>query len=107
MAQIRNTMEIFKLLDKSNCRKCNESTCLAFAAAVFKGQRQIEECPQLDQEIIGPYSGAVERPKLLEQDTEEAISRLRDKLSEVDLAEAARRLGGDFKMFEKIAQRHG
>ena len=29
-------MEIFKLLNGSNCRECNEKTCLAFAVAVFK-----------------------------------------------------------------------
>ena len=73
MAQIQNAMEIFKHLEKSNCRKCNESTCLSFAAAVFKGKRQIEECPQLDQEIIARYSEAVDRPKSLEQNTYETI----------------------------------
>jgi len=36
MAQIKNAMEIFKLLEKSNCRECNEKTCLAFAGAVFQ-----------------------------------------------------------------------
>ena len=40
-------MEIFTLLDKSNCRKCNEKTCLAFAAAVFQGRKDITECPKL------------------------------------------------------------
>ena len=42
MSQLTNPMEIFKLLDKSNCRECREATCLAFAAAVFKGQKQLE-----------------------------------------------------------------
>ncbi|MFO7667748.1 MAG: (Fe-S)-binding protein [Desulfobacterales bacterium] len=52
-------MEIFKLLEKSNCRECNEPTCLAFAAAVFKGQRQINECTRLDKETILPCAGRI------------------------------------------------
>jgi len=55
MAQFNNTMEIFKLLDKSNCRDCNKPTCLAFAAAVFLGQKRLDECPHLDKEIITRY----------------------------------------------------
>jgi len=38
MSKFNNTMDVFKLLPKTNCRKCNKPTCLAFAAAVFKGQ---------------------------------------------------------------------
>ena len=55
MAQFNNTMEIFKLLDKSNCRECNKPTCLAFAAAVYQGQKQLDECPHLEKEIIARY----------------------------------------------------
>ena len=43
----KNAMEIFKLLDKSNCRECGEKTCLAFAGAVYRGQKKIDECPRL------------------------------------------------------------
>ena len=35
MSHINNPMEIFKLLNGSNCRECNEKICLAFAVAVF------------------------------------------------------------------------
>ena len=52
MAQFKNAMEIFKLLNKSNCRECKEATCLAFAAAVFQGRRKLNECPHLDQSIL-------------------------------------------------------
>ena len=55
MTEISGPMDILKLLDKSNCRKCNKPTCLAFAAAVFKGEKELEECPNLDSEIIGSY----------------------------------------------------
>ena len=42
----KNAMEVFQLLDKSNCRECGEKTCLAFAGAVFQGHRKISECPK-------------------------------------------------------------
>ena len=33
MSQFNTVMDVFKLLEKSNCLKCNEKTCLAFAVA--------------------------------------------------------------------------
>lgn len=44
-----------ELLDKSNCRKCNEKTCLAFASKVFLGQRHLEDCPALPRDMIEKY----------------------------------------------------
>ena len=97
MAPIKNAMEVFKLLDKSNCRKCNEATCLAFASAVFQGTRQIEECPHLDAEIVARYGGRVDRGKTMNQEAEEVISRLLNETRTLDLSEAAGRLGGVHK----------
>ena len=38
MPELKTAMDVFKLLEKSNCRECNEATCLAFAGAVFQGR---------------------------------------------------------------------
>jgi hypothetical protein len=97
MAQIQNVMEIFKLLDKSNCRKCNEATCLAFAAAVFRGVRQLDDCPMLKPEITALFGGTGKKPKALEQDAQEAILQLQKQVETVDLAEAANRLDGRYR----------
>lgn len=32
---MQNTLQIFQLLDRSNCRQCGKKSCLAFAGAVF------------------------------------------------------------------------
>jgi Domain of unknown function (DUF3786)/Putative Fe-S cluster len=96
MPQIQNAMEVFKLLEKSNCRQCEESTCLAFAASVFKGARQMSECPRLDPEIVSLYSDGAEKPRTLEQDGEEAMRQMQGQIAQVDLAEAAERLGGRY-----------
>lgn len=44
-------IEIFKLLPKTNCKKCGFPTCLAFAMKVAQGQAQIEQCPDVSEEI--------------------------------------------------------
>jgi hypothetical protein len=94
MDAFKNTMEIFKLLEKSNCRKCNEATCLAFAAAVFKGTRQLGECPRLDADILARYGGASGAENPLEQEAEDALAKLQEGIAAIDLMRAAQRLGG-------------
>lgn len=96
MTQHNNLMEIFKLLEKSNCRECNEPTCLAFAAAVFKGQRQLDECPRLDKGIIKRLDLKNEKRANLEQDIDETLELLKKKISSIDLSSSAERLGGKF-----------
>jgi len=52
MAKFNNTMDVFMLLEKTNCRKCNKPTCLAFAAAVFQGQVSLSDCPFIDENTL-------------------------------------------------------
>jgi hypothetical protein len=96
MDQFKNPMEIFKLLDKSNCRKCNKSTCLAFAAAVFQGQKRLDECLQLDKKIIERHGGLAVNQIALEQMQTESIEKLKRKIATIDLQLSARRLGAQF-----------
>ena len=96
MAQFNNTMEIFKLLDKSNCRECNKPTCLAFAAAVFLGQKKLDECPHLGSEIIKKYGMKAGNQMTLEQERDETIEQLKRKITTTDLSSAAQRLGAMF-----------
>jgi hypothetical protein len=90
----QNAFEIFKLLDKSNCGNCGEKTCLAFAGAVFKGQRQIGECPRLDPSIIGRYAERGPSPGVPEPEGAAHFRKLRGEIAGIDLAAAAERLGG-------------
>jgi hypothetical protein len=89
-------MEIFKLLNGSNCRECHEQTCLAFAVAVFKEKKPIHACPHLAKEVIDRYGGAVEKPDTIDENKALAIESLKQKISETDLAKASRRLGAKF-----------
>jgi hypothetical protein len=89
-------MEIFKLLEKSNCRKCNKPTCLAFAAAVFQGQKRLDECPQLDRKIIERHGGMAANQIPREQMQSESIENLKSKIATIDLHLSAQRLGEKF-----------
>ena len=89
-------MEIFKLLDKSNCRKCNKPTCLAFAAAVFQGQKRLDECPQLDRQVIERYGTVAVNQIPLAQMQFESIENLKRKIAKIDLHSSAQRLGAQF-----------
>ena len=105
MSQLNSPMEFFKLLDKSNCRRCNELTCLAFAAAVFRGQRQLDECPNLESEIIERYGQKVGNQTTLEQEADAIVEQLKGRLNTIDFSSSAQRLGGrisDGKLTIKI-----
>jgi hypothetical protein len=92
----KNAMEIFQLLDMSNCRECGEKTCLAFAGAVFQGQRKLAECPKLDRETIERFSGETENKIAAEQNRDEYLKQLKSEVASHDLAAAADRVGATF-----------
>ena len=39
--------EILKLLPKTNCKECNEPTCMVFATKIAEGAKGSQDCPQL------------------------------------------------------------
>jgi len=105
MSKINNPMEIYKLLDKSNCRQCSEATCLAFAAAVFRGQKKLDQCPRLDPGIVARFADGASVREEIKRDQDKVLQRLQGRIAAVDLARAAERLGGrhaDGKLTLKI-----
>jgi len=94
--QLNNAMEIFKLTNKSNCRECNEKTCLAFASAVFMGKKQLNECPHLDAEMLQEKGIKVEKRKTIEDDQAEITKNLIKEVKAIDLAAAAKRVNGTY-----------
>jgi len=95
MPEFNTVMDVFKLLDKSNCRKCNDKTCLAFAASVFNGSRPLSDCPQVAPEIARSYGCQPRQPLNNELDVEKQLVELKAKLKKIDFAGAARRIGAD------------
>ena len=96
MPQPKHAMEIFQLLDKSNCQECGEKTCLAFAGAVFQGRRIIAQCPRLDREIIERFSEGAGDSDNVFVEGGDFLENLQSEITGTDLAEAARRVGADF-----------
>jgi hypothetical protein len=93
MPRFNTLMDVFKLLEKSNCRKCNEKTCLVFAAAVFGGRRPLSDCPQLAPEIASRYGDQPQKRINNEQEVESQLAALKARLSQVDFNDAANRIG--------------
>ncbi|MBU2630053.1 MAG: Fe-S cluster protein, partial [Proteobacteria bacterium] len=96
MPEFANAMEVFKLLDKSNCRKCNEQTCLAFASKVFLGQRPLEECPALTREVLEKHSKKQKKKINREEYRETLLADAKKQIKFLDLESAAQRVGGVF-----------
>jgi acetyl-CoA decarbonylase/synthase, CODH/ACS complex subunit gamma len=61
-------VEIFKLLPKTNCKKCGFPTCLAFAMKLAQRQASLDACPDVSEEArqkLGEASAPPVRPIIL------------------------------------------
>ncbi len=93
MVRITSPLELYKNLPKTNCGDCGIPTCMAFAAAVIKQEKQLADCSHLDKDIIARYAGAIERPVNMERIREEQLQELRQRTAEIDLPARAKLLG--------------
>ncbi|MHC4206086.1 MAG: acetyl-CoA decarbonylase/synthase complex subunit gamma [Planctomycetota bacterium] len=57
-------LDIFKLLPKTNCKKCGKPTCLAFAMALAQKRAKLEECPDVSEEAKEKLAAAAAPPML-------------------------------------------
>lgn len=96
MTQINGPLDILKLLDRSNCGKCNRRTCLAFAGAVFKAEARLDECPKLDRAVIEQYEGMESTHISSERLSDAAVEEMKNRVRSIDLASAADRLAADY-----------
>jgi acetyl-CoA decarbonylase/synthase complex subunit gamma len=55
-------LEIFKLLPKTNCKKCGMPTCLAFAMALAQKRAKLEDCPDVSEEAKEKLTAAAAPP---------------------------------------------
>jgi len=92
----KNAMEIYRYLNKSNCRECGEQTCLAFAGSVYTGRRKLSACPYLEDEIIQKFSGESDGQPTPEESRYEYLEILKTEISKANLAEAAKRIGANY-----------
>lgn len=94
MSQFKTPLEVYKLLPQTNCKQCYLPSCLAFAAAVIKGDKELGDCPPLDRETARRYGGRQGERQSLEKEQEAAVARLQEEVKAVDFATVAGPLGG-------------
>lgn len=93
MAQLNNAMDIFKILDRSNCGACRVPTCLAFAAAVFKGEKRLQDCPHIEKSLIEQFEVNNTDSRTLDRELENMLTELQREVACVDFSSSAERLG--------------
>ena len=55
-------LDIYKLLPKTNCKKCGCPTCLAFAMKLAQKQATLDQCPDVTDESKAALDGAAAPP---------------------------------------------
>ncbi|MBM4026979.1 MAG: acetyl-CoA decarbonylase/synthase complex subunit gamma, partial [Planctomycetes bacterium] len=55
-------LDIFKLLPKTNCKKCGMPTCLAFAMQLAQKRAKLEACPEVSEEAKQKLAAAAAPP---------------------------------------------
>ncbi len=97
MERFKNSFEIYKLLNRSNCKKCGERTCLAFAGQVFHEQKQLNDCPYVDQAVQDQYDGSIiGELRTGVNNVENVAESLMEKVSQLDFASIADNIGGKY-----------
>lgn len=93
---MNSPLAILKMLDKSNCGECGYATCLAFASAVFKGDKALGDCPRLSSDVTERYGGERVNGAVSEENLQEPLEEMKRKLATMDLSSAAKRLGAQY-----------
>jgi len=94
MSQIKTPLELYKHLPKTNCGDCGISTCLAFAAAIIKEEKQLADCPHIHRDAAAGLEGRIGRQVNIESIREAQLQELRKKIATIDIVSRAKLLGG-------------
>jgi hypothetical protein len=96
MDKPKTTVEILQHLDKSNCKECGFPACMAFALAVYRGEKTLWDCPRVDPEVARKFGGDAPQKAETSPEPEEALAALQKQIEDVDLSAAAERTGGRY-----------
>lgn len=87
-----NHLDIYRQLNRSNCRECGLPACMAFALAVMRGDKKIEDCPHLDREAAKELSSGIITSDR-DDEFQKAIGPLKKAMADVDFSAVAEGLG--------------
>ena len=93
MSEIKNPLEIYAALAKTNCGQCGVPSCIAFAAALLQGQKKINACPYLPPEVAAQLAQRIVRRRSLEDDQQQVVHALQLEVTKLDFALVAPQLG--------------
>jgi hypothetical protein len=93
MTELKNPLQLYKLLKKSNCGECRVPSCMAFAVAVVQGQQELGDCPYLDRSVVEAMGNRVIRHQTVAEDHERSLRDLKARVAGIDFSAAAGRLG--------------
>lgn len=94
--KISNALQIYTLLNGSNCRECGAPTCMAFSGAVYTGQKKLSDCPYISKEILLQYGEKPGGETAISENIDRAVQHLKEEISKVDLQRIAINCGGTF-----------
>jgi hypothetical protein len=69
---------------------------MAFAAAVFQGSKKLADCPNLESDVVERFGGHTENRTTIEQNLNQTMAQLKKKITTIDLAASAQKLGARF-----------
>jgi hypothetical protein len=93
MATMTNPLDLYKLLNKSNCKKCMLPSCMAFAVAVIQGQKKVGDCPDLDADTAESLGGQVATRTNPEDEQRANLKSLQQEIATIDFQAIADKLG--------------
>lgn len=93
MSEIKNPLEIYKALPRTNCGQCGLPSCMAFAASVFQRIKSMQDCPLLDPAVVAHVSPRIGDRRSLDDEHMEVIQRLQQQVRLLDFTEVAPRIG--------------
>jgi len=94
---VKIVFEIYKILPQTNCSKCLLPSCLAFAAAVSKGSKKLQDCPDLTPDIITKFSSSFQNRDDMKVTQAEFIDKLKRKMTTLDFKKVAPLIGATVK----------
>ena len=95
--KILTPLEVYKVLEKSNCKRCMLPSCLAFAAAVIGGQKRLDDCPYLSEEVKTSLSVNLKQRSTAEPQQADFMDKLLQKVSDLDLTVVAPEIGATYE----------
>ena len=85
-------LDVYKILDRSNCRECGLPTCTAFVHAVINGEKKIGACTHIDKDILFELEKKI-IVRDIEKEYSAALGPLKDAMPMIDFKASAERLG--------------